>query len=68
MSVNKRPKYRSVYDKLENHYQILQNYFQRITGKEYDSKNGTSQLKDEKESWEVYGQLRLIEDILQRKI
>ena len=68
MSVNKRPKYPSVYDRLENHYQILENYFERITGKKYDPKNGTSQLNDEKESWEVYGQLTLIESILQRNI
>ena len=70
MSVNKKPKYRSVYDKLEDHYQILVNYFECITGKEYDPQNDIAQLKEEedKESWEVYGQLRLIEYILERNI
>jgi hypothetical protein len=74
MSVNKRPKYSSVYDKLEDHYQILKEYFECVTGKEYDPKNGTAQLKhmrykdDEKESWGIYGQLTLIEDILERNI
>jgi|TARA_R100001460_G_scaffold12965_2_gene29437 hypothetical protein len=60
----------SIYKKLEIHYEILKEYFECVTGKKYDFKNGTDQLKEEedKESWGIYGQLRLIEDILERNI